>query len=378
MKILLITSERYTGLNYHRQLVPFKSLGIDYEERSSFNIDWEDSFLKKFDCVSFLREINLSGQTKQIIDRLKKLGIKTHFDIDDFWELPESHALYPNFIKHKVAEQVVEALKEADLVTTTTSILANKIKEHSSNVEILPNAIDPSEDQWKINHQDHPRVRIGYVAGVHHLEELQMLYPNINKLWKSRDMSKMWQLCPAGFNLNKSQLGGLRMNAYYDYVERIFTDTYRNVSSSYEEYLKTYNPEGNAKIQDEYYKRLWGLDTFNYAKLYDLIDVSIAPLIPSEFSRCKSELKMIEAGFKKKPIIVSDVAPYDSLCDDLNSIPIETRHNDSHWYYAMRKMIREPNLRKDLAEQLHEDVKDDYHIDTVNKKRKQLFERLCE
>ena len=377
MKVLLITAEKYTGLNYHRQLTPFRNLDIEYEERPSFNLEWEDSFLKKFSCVSFLRTIDLQFKTKEIIERLHKLGIKVHFDIDDYWELPEVHALYRGFVQHKVGEQVVNALKGSDLITTTTTYLAEKIKKYNKNVEVLPNAINPEEEQWEINHQEHPRVRIGYIAGVHHLEELQMLYPNLQKLWKVRDLHNQWQLCPAGFNLNKTEKG-MQMNAYYNYVERVFTNEYKNVNKNYEEYLKLNNPENNDKMQEVHYKRLWGLDTFNYAKLYDLVDVSLAPLIPNEFSQCKSELKMIEAGFKKKPIIVSNIAPYTILADKYNSIMVNHQSRNEGWYFAMRKLIREPELREDLAEQLYEDVKDTYHINTVNKKRKQLLEKLCE
>ena len=61
----------------------------------------------------------------------------------------------------------------------------------------------------------------------------------------------------------------------------------------------------------------------------------------------------------------------------LDSIKIKDTRNHIDWYIAVKKMVNEPNLRNDLAEQLHEDIKVKHHIDTVNTVRKQLFDNLC-
>jgi len=378
MKILLITSPNITGLNYHRQLAPFRAMDLEYEERPVFNIEWEDSFLTQFDCVSFLRQIDLDGNTPNIIKRLKKLGIKIHFDIDDLWELPSTHPLYKSYKNNNLPEQIEEAIKGSDLVTTSTIYLAAYISELNENVEILPNAINPDEEQWKITEIDNDRLRLGYIAVDHHLDELEILYPNIKKLWKCKDIYNKWQLCPAGFNIVNRD-GKQMMNVYYNHVEKIFTNNYRFIKDKeYKEYLRLNNPQDNEQTFDREYRRLWGLDTFNYAKLYDLIDVSLAPLKENKFSRCKSELKVIEAGFKKKAIIVSNVKPYTLVANKDNSVLVNSTRNHIDWFISMRRLIKEPNLREDIAEQLHEDVKDIYHIDTVNKVRKQLLIKLCE
>lgn len=377
MKILLITSKKLTGLNYHRQLVPFMGLEKDFDIKVCDEWDSEvtDEFLKNFNCVSFLRNINLSGQTKKIAERIHKLGLKIHFDIDDYWKLPSSHPFYKNYAEQKVGEQTIEAIESSDFVTTTTDYLALRIKEYNSNVFILPNAINPNESQWQINNCENERIRFGYIAGVHHQKDVTILHSNLKKLWESRDVSNKFQLLPAGFNLNKYPDGKTLMNAYYKFVEQVFTNNYKFIKNKdYKEYLHDNNPQKNELFENEQYRRLWGTDTFNYAKLYDHIDVSLVPLEQNMFSACKSELKLIEAGFKKKAVIVSNVKPYDNIITKENCLSILPSRNHIEWFTNMRKLILNPEMVKDLGEALYDSVKEKYHIDTVNELRKQIFE----
>lgn len=376
MKILLITSHKLTGLNYHRQIVPFTNIDFDVEAFPAWDFNFTDEFLKEFQCVSFLRSISLEGKTTEICERINKLGIKIHFDIDDYWVLPVSHPLHKGYTEQKIGMQVVEAIKNSDFVTCSTEYLAKRIETHNEKVYILPNAINPDEAQWKIEDIKNEKVRFGYIAGVHHNKDVELLYPNLQKLWKDSSVYNKFQLCPAGFNINKFPDGRQEINPYYKYVEQLFTDNYKLIrDKNYKDYLKTNNPIDNELTHDKEYRRLWGLDTFNYGKLYNLIDVSLVPLAETAFSANKSELKLIEAGFMKKAVIVSDVKPYDLLATESNSCLIKPTRNHIDWYIAMKKLINEPNLRNDLAEQLYEDVKDKYHIKNVNVERKQIFEQ---
>ena len=371
MKILVVTGKRITGLNYHRQIVPFETLGIDCEYTDDFE-SLTDDFLKGFNCVSFLRSISLDGKTESICNRLKSLGIKIHLDIDDYWELPTFHPLFPDYKKNKVASQTVTALQMADFITTTNDYLAGKIKKLiGRDSYVLPNAINPNHEQWENIEVPNERMRFGYIAGTHHVKDVELLYPNIKKLNEDRTIFDKWQLCPAGFNLNK-QGEKTYMNAYYKYVEQIFTHNYKYTKGKFKEYLLANNPTDNSKWNESYH-RLWGMDTYNYGKLYNFIDVSLVPLTDNEFNRCKSNLKIIEAGFMKKACIVSDTQPYKE-CTAENAIIIKQTRNDIDWFTSMRKLINSPEMASDLGEAMYEYVKTRYHIDVVNEKRKQIFE----
>lgn len=379
MKILCITSPAITGLNYHRQLVPFKNLdGADVTFYNQWSDTFTDEFLKVFEVVSFLRTISTDFKTKDIVNRIKGLGLKIHFDIDDYWVLPVNHNMYRQFKANKISEQVIEAIKLSDVVTTTTKYLANKLQQHNENVYVLPNAINPRGEQWEVIKTENEKVRFGYIAGVHHNADIEILKPNIDKLFKDKESYGKFQLCLAGFNLNKSG-ETLSMNPYYHWAELQFTNGYKHIKDKeYKEYLKANTPDQNELTWDKEYRRLWGMDTFNYGKLYNLIDVSLVPLHETMFSACKSELKMIEAGFMHKGCIVSDVKPYDILIDDFNCVRVNPNRNGIDWFIAMRNLCKDRNKISDIGEALYETVKIKHHIDTVNVERKQIFERLCE
>lgn len=395
MKVLLITSPRITGLNYHRQLVPFTTLeGVEAVAYNIWDDTWTDDFLKDFPIVSFLRTIDLMGRTQEILDRLHKLGCKVHFDIDDYWVLPVNHALYPNFKAQNVSAQVIEALKGSDLITTSTKHLAKVIEQHNTNVYVLPNAINPLEEQWEKVEVKNDLLRFGYIAGVHHIQDVEIMKPSIDKLWDDKYSKDKFQLAVAGFNINTIE-GVQSMNPYYHYVEHLFLDKFITIKEdsvykkvlcnkysnlkdfNYIQYLMNNNPIDNEATFDKPYRRLWGLDTFNYGKLYNLIDVSLVPLAPNMFSACKSELKLIEAGFMKKAVIVSNVRPYDNVANKDNSILI-TANKGKEWYNAMRSLIADKNKVEDLGEAMYETVKDKFHINTVNVERKQILDRLCQ
>jgi glycosyltransferase involved in cell wall biosynthesis len=374
-KILVVTSERITGLNYHRQITPFFNLkGFDIEYKRFLTPEEVlGGYCDSFDCVSFLRLINKQGRTEEMVNYLKAKGIKIHFDIDDYWVLPSNHALFEGYKKERIAQQVIEALKSADFVTTTTDKLAQVISQHNKNIYVLPNAIDPTHEQWTNATLPSDKLRFGYIAGVHHEKDAEILYDNLNLLYFEKELKGKYQICAAGFNISK--YGDKHyVNPYYQYLEQLFTNNYKHLPKEYEDYLMQYVPDNNYDYND-IYRRLWGMDTVNYGKSYNFIDVSLIPLRETLFSSCKSQLKVIEAGFMKKACIVSNVQPYTLDCNSDNSILIEPNKNGRGWYKAMKKLIENPNMVTDLGEAMYETVKDKYHIENVNIVRKQIFEQ---
>lgn len=362
--ILVITAKRITGLQYHRQIVPFSSLGIECEFQTSVD-GLTDEYLKKFKCISFLREM-------EDVERYKSLGLKVHFDIDDYWVLPSGHSLAKQYKKGGYAEKTIKALKEADFITTTTPYLAEQIKKINKNVYVLPNAIDPNEKQWLPGEVEttHNRLRFGYIAGAHHIRDVEMLYPGLMKCYNDFSMRDEFQLLVAGFNFNQYPNGDVVANPYYRYVEQCFTGGYGKLNKNYASLLASERVL-EFKDMDEPYMRLNGKPILEYGSLYDSIDVALVPLVNNEFNRCKSQLKMIEAGFKKRAVIVSDVIPYSLDFTDNNVLITK----DCDWHKNIKYLLNNRNKVVDLQEKLYEYVSKRYDIKIVNKERKQVFEQ---
>jgi hypothetical protein len=187
--------------------------------------------------------------------------------------------LFPN----KTSKQMLESLCHADHITTTTSFLASIIQGVNKNVTVLQNAIDPCQPQFEIKKKVSEKIRFGWVGGASHVEDIALMKDGFARLNSDKKLANKYQLFLMGFN-PKDETG------IYEGFEKIFLT----------------NLIGN----DDTYYRINAANVYSYAQGYNLFDVALAPLANTLFNNCKSELKMIEAGFMKKAIIVSDVMPY--------------------------------------------------------------------
>ena len=106
-----------------------------------------------------------------------------------------------------------------------------------------------------------------------------------------------------------------------------------------------------------------------YAKDYEDCGICLIPLRDNLFNRCKSELKMIEAGHFAKPVMVSDVMPYNLLATNSNSLKVYG--ND--WEAAIKKIKGNYTMQIELGLKLKEDVKSKYDIVKENAKRLQTL-----
>jgi glycosyltransferase involved in cell wall biosynthesis len=193
------------------------------------------------------------------------------------------------------------------------------------------------------------------------------MYNGFQELYK--DISpKKYQLCLGGFNVNNQ----------YQFLEMLFTNGYKNINPVYRAYLEKYLEEGNDRVVDESYKRLWAKDVFHYGGMYNELDVCLVPLCENNFNSYKSQIKIIEAGWFKKPVIVSNVMPYTLDCTNRSAILVSPNKRNEGWGSAIKSLILNPSKREDLAEALHEHVKAKYDMDVVNVVRHQLYQSLCE
>jgi glycosyltransferase involved in cell wall biosynthesis len=99
----------------------------------------------------------------------------------------------------------------------------------------------------------------------------------------------------------------------------------------------------------------------------------------------KSQLKVIEAGFYKKALIASNVGPYmidlkHSLQNgnfvDGNALLVDENRNHSDWAKYIEKLLKNPNMVKDMGERLYETVKDRYDLNVVTKQRAEFYKSI--
>lgn len=154
---MLFTVHRDSSCDYHRCVLPYQYLNIP-----------KTCEVNKA-SVYFFNRIPDHDLTQ-----IKRMGIKIVCDIDDYWHLNEDHYLYHHFKVKGMADRIINSLKLADVVFTTHSMLADKVKEHNKNVYVVPNAIPYDKGQFNIGRQEWTG-RIGFVGGMSHYKDIELV-----------------------------------------------------------------------------------------------------------------------------------------------------------------------------------------------------------
>ena len=396
IKVLVLPSDR-TGVGKFRSVDPHIFLQNLYSEDFHVDIDYEPpmdniDYWKQYQIVAFHRSIGQDfDRANQLIKELNSIGIVTICDIDDYWMPGKEHPIHDIIKFHKINEKIVANVREAKYVTTTTSLFADEIKKINKNVVVLPNGINPKEAQFIEPTPESDKVRIGWLGGSSHYHDLELLNQSFSKLLPYKDKVQ-YVLC--GFDtrgtvteINKETGEQTKRNikpeeTVWASYEKIFTQDYQIITDGYKKYLDQFTQEPYPDEITESYRRVWTQPVTSYAKNYSKFDISLAPIKNHMFNRMKSQLKVIEAGFYKKALIASNIGPYTIDLKhclnhgnfvDGNALLVEENRNHSDWAKFLEKLIKNPNLIKDMGERLYETVKDTYDLNTITKTRAEFY-----
>ncbi len=203
IKVLVLPSDR-TGVGKFRSVDPHVMLQNNHSEDFHVDIDYEPkindvNYWKQYDIVHFHRTIGPDyNQSVNIINFLKSLGIVTIMDLDDYWLPTKEHPVHQLVMQHRLHEKIMNNLKAAGYVTTTTSVFATEIAKFNKNVFVLPNAINPKEPQFQAETLPSDKMRFGWLGGSSHLHDLKLLEGTVSKLRPLKDQYSLY-LC--GFDI---------------------------------------------------------------------------------------------------------------------------------------------------------------------------------
>jgi glycosyltransferase involved in cell wall biosynthesis len=381
---------------------PYQFIGDNHSDDIhvdiTYNADNNDEYFLNYDIVVFHTFIHQTNHEQNIgrIKWLQSKGIKVIMDIDDLWFVDQRHPMYHQVKASKIGEMKIDMLKAVDYVTTTTTIFAKTIKDklHIKNIEIFPNAVNEDEPQFKREPIKSDKIRFGWLGGSSHLHDIELMSNGISSTHNSFKDKVQFVLC--GFDLRGSvteinQEGKQRQRpiqptetVWYKY-EKFFTEDYKVLSPQYKSFLNTF-VDTPYDDENESYRRRWTKDIKTYASNYNTFDVSLAPLVESQFNANKSQLKVIEAGFHKKAIIASETDPYTldlisavndgKLNDNGNALLVNPRRNHKDWAKHMKRLVENPNMIEDLGNRLYETVKDKYSLKKVCQDRVEFFKTI--
>jgi len=418
IKVLVVPSDR-SGVSMFRSVDPHlklqelfpKEFFVDIVTAGTDTLNWDDdNYLKQFNIVHFHRTINtiVNGQlqpvygdaAKVIFDKLKKMGITTIMDIDDYWMPTHEHPAHAILKQSKIDDLIKSNIKIVDWVMTTTKVFADEIRKINKNVVVIPNSIDPSQEQFQPKDIKSDKFRVGWLGGSSHLHDLGIIKQNLNT-WMNGEGKDDTQLVLCGFDLRGNitetnpQTGEQRtrkilpIESVWCRYEEMFTNNYGILSPEYKKHLLKYNRESDGNFDDsnESYRRVWTKPITTYASNYNLFDVSLAPIKEHIFNKCKSQLKVIEAGFHKKALIAQNFGPYTidlvnvieyggKINENGNAILIDSVKNHKDWLKAIKFLHKNPDMIKNMGENLYNTVNSKYHIDIVTKSRSEFYMSL--
>lgn len=401
IKILAIPPDAH-GVGKYRVLDPFKYLGDNHSD--DFHVDIllkspeNDKVFEEYDIIvfhSFLKQTN-HEENLALIKHLRSKGIKLVMDIDDYWLVDRRHPMYHQIVNMEIPRKKVELMRASDWISTTTEKYASTIKTKLGikNVEVFPNAVDENEPQFQPKPMESEFVRFGWLGGSSHLADLELMKSGIS-VTSSQYKNTQFVLC--GFDLRgtmteinpktketKQRPILPKETVWYQY-ELIFTDNYKIVPDQKDEFLK-FNHSDYTSFNNRYV-RIWTQPVNKYATNYNYMDVSLAPLVASDFNANKSQLKAIEAGFHKKALIASETLPYTldlvsavefggGTNNKGNSLLVSPSKNHKQWAQHMKRLVENPNMIEDLGNKLYETVKDKYSLRNVTQQRIQFFKSI--
>ena len=430
IKILYYTLDS-AGVAYFRINTPAMELERNHSDEFYIEInpqlDFNDpkiiDYLKSFHIIHYHRQ--LLPDTKQLLrlkDELKASGTILMVDVDDYWNLHKKHPFYQMSVDNKMHIPIIENLKIADYVTTTTDIFADEIKnvtgKNDNQVGVFYNSVNPTwMRQFKNNWKPDPdgRVRITYMAGSSHLVDMEQLDGVMNVLSGDISLKDKFKIIIAGWDtegtttditfnkefgevLKKRGLWGQKIvkainksrgnidlipdlpndikdkyrnnifnvnkrnikseESVYLYYEKILTDNHRMIEN--EDYLQWLsNFERNVNYDNEgNFGRRWTQKANTYAQVLDETDIVIAPLADNPFNRMKSELKQVECWTRKLPIVCSDIPPYNVHGRHMENCVLIPNKKNAHKYWI--KYLKKLILDADLRKKLGEQLYEDF------------------
>lgn len=406
IRILVVPSDTVGGVGFYRSFQPHQYLtekyGDEFEVEYNTTPDWANhDMLKTYDIIHVHK--GLFSNMKDFYEAmvfLKSTDTVTVIDIDDSWDLSPTHPQYLLQQQYHIDQIITNNLKISDYVTTTTSLFAKDIYPHNKHIKVLPNAINPDDERFKINKPDSKKVRIGMIMGSAHEHDVMLIKDFVSKL--KPETAKKIEIVLCGFDLRGSvkiidQTSGKiserplfpSETVWYRY-EKMLTNNYSIISPKYKKFLEMFvsNLE-YPEIENEHYRRCWTKDINHYYSHYNNVDILLVPLEMKAFNYVKSELKVIECCFSNTAIIASNYGPYELVIKNAlttegefdetgNGILIDEDKNETDWVKAIELLVNNPEKLKTLQNNVNKDFKDTYSLSAVTEVRKNFYKEITQ
>jgi len=216
--------------------------------------------------------------------------------------------------------RAMEAARKATAVQVSTPQLAREYFPYNNTIFVIPNYLD--KELWDNPPVKRPdgKMRIGWMGGNAHADDLFMVSKVIEKIVKEYKGKVIFET----MGMTRQELGG---------VFKLDIQNEPCIKCGHEGELHHYPGEALQQYPLILASKGW--------------DLAIAPVIDNSFGNCKSDLKIKEYAAAGLPMAASPVVPYREAAS--NGAQVLLARTFDEWYNAIKELIEDPKKRADIA-----------------------------
>jgi len=326
-----------SGVDFCRIVLPLQELSKnpDFEVKivkNPFegNKETWDSLTKYYDIIYSSYIDSPEGYVNMAV-AAKHNDCKIVVDCDDLiFEVPKASPVYETYhIDSFPLDVVAKVLEDTQYITTTNSHLKYEfikyLKKSPNDIQVLPNYIDLEiYNKDNIPEVKRDKIVIGFFGSNTHVVDIVM----------PEYLNALTRICKEFPNVEYKTIGL--------FLPQIKT----RLGSQYSFIL------GHADV-NSWASVLW-------PQMMSEVDIFTAPLLNTNFSKCKSQIKLLEVGAGAKPCIFSDIRQYREIIENGKDGYLASTEYD--WYRYFKELILDEQKRKDIGKSLYEKVYNEWQM----------------
>lgn len=254
---------------------------------------------------------------KGLVNNIHSSGAKFIYTLDDnFFDLVLENKGWPPVGFMAIVDYL---LLHADGVIVSTAALKERLKNFNANIKVIHNVLDerllvpriPTEPYLA---NPERRIVIGYMGSLTHDEDLLMVLPALEEVYRQHSELLEFQI-----------IGGIRNEETKDALSNLP--------------IRYVSPKPH---ENEYpLFMLWFTGQVNW-------DITISPLRDTPFNRCKSDIKFLDSSAIGAASICSRILPYETTVKHKETGWLTENQTDA-WVTALDTLITDQSLRMKIA-----------------------------
>jgi glycosyltransferase involved in cell wall biosynthesis len=350
ISILWFYVDKYGCGNFR---VYFPAYSLEATERFASSFIWQEEVINRERYIADLRDdIQIAVFQRPVgtlylkaLEDCRELGIKTVIELDDnLFDVPRHNPAGWVWRKKEIQKILKQALEESDQVIVSTKPLGEAIRKEmewstSDKIALCQNHLH--EVAWgpdhllnnPSRHENGGNVIIGWQGSTTHEVDFKECLPALKRILDENSNVRL----------------------------RLFGDVPKSLRDTID-----YNRfEWTGGVPYEMYPRKLVFCNF---------DIGLAPVTPSNFNICKSNIKWLEYAGAKIPTIASRVYPYEQAIRNGETGFLAS--NEEEWYQHLSLLIRAADLRKQIGEAAHAEAWEKWSASTHARSWEQVFTSL--